>query len=75
MWKSGESLREIEDSVDYAKETKLIDGHSLDSFGGITLVSELEDEFDMSIEAAEMVPDNFNSAEAIWEMVKRLQEN
>lgn len=70
-----EILREIDDSVDYAKETKLIDGHILDSFGVITLVSELEDEFDISIEAAEMVPDNFNSAEAIWEMVKRLQEN
>ena len=70
-----EILREIDDRVDYAKETKLIDGHSLDAFGVITLVSELEDEFDISIEAAEMVPDNFNSAEAIWEMVKRLQEN
>ena len=70
-----EILREIDDSVDYAKETTLIDGHFLDSFGVITLVSDLEDEFDISIEAAEMVPDNFNSAEAIWEMVKRLQEN
>ena len=41
----------------------------------ITLVAELEDAFDISIEAAEMVPENFNSAGAIWEMVKRLQEN
>ena len=70
-----EILREIDDSVDYEKETELIDGHILDSFGVITLVSELEDEFDISIDAVEMVPANFNSAEAIWEMVKRLQEN
>lgn len=70
-----EILREIDDSVDYEKETELIDGHILDSFGVITLVSELEDEFDISIEAVEMVPANFNSAAAIWEMVKRLQEN
>lgn len=70
-----EILREIDDSVDYEKEMNLIDGHILDSFGVITLVAELEDEFDISIEAAEMVPENFNSAKAIWEMVKRLQEN
>ena len=70
-----EILREIDDSVDYENETSLIDGHILDSFGVITLVAELEDAFDVSIEAAEMVPENFNSAGAIWEMVKRLQEN
>lgn len=70
-----EILREIDDSVDYEKEMNLIDGHILDSFGVITLVAELEDEFDISIEAVEMVPENFNSAQAIWEMVKRLQEN
>ena len=70
-----EILREIDDSVDYEKETELIDGHILDSFGVITLVSELEDEFDISIDAVEMVSANFNSAAAIWEMVKRLQEN
>lgn len=70
-----EILREIDDSVDYENEMSLIDGHILDSFGVITLVAELEDEFDISIEAAEMVPENFNSAGAIWEMVKRLQEN
>ena len=70
-----EILREIDDSVDYEKETELIDGHILDSFGVITLVSVLEDEFDISIDAVEMVPANFNSAAAIWEMVKRLQEN
>ncbi|HJD46036.1 MAG TPA: acyl carrier protein [Candidatus Mediterraneibacter norfolkensis] len=69
-----EILREIDDSVDYENEMALIDGHILDSFGVITLVAELEDEFDISIEAAEMVAENFNSAGAIWEMVKRLQE-
>ena len=70
-----EILREIDDSVDYENEMSLIDWHILDSFGVITLVAELEDAFDISIEAAEMVPENFNSAGAIWEMVKRLQEN
>lgn len=70
-----EILNEIDDSVDYISEDKLIDDHILDSFGVITLVAELEDAFDISIDAAEMVPENFNSAGAIWNMVRRLQEN
>ena len=70
-----EILREIDDSIDYEKETALIDSQLLDSFGVITLVAELEENCDITIEAAEMVPENFNSAEAIWKMIQRLQEN
>ena len=70
-----EILREIDDSIDYEKETALIDSKLLDSFGVITLVAEREENFDITIEAAEMVPENFNSAEAIWKMIQRLQEN
>lgn len=68
-------LMEIVDSIDYENEKALIDGRLLDSFGVITLVSELEDAYDIEIEASEMIPDNFNSAEAIYKMVLRLQEN
>ena len=68
-------LREIDDSVDYENERTLIDDRLLDSFGVITLVAELEEAFDITIEAAEMTPENFNSAEAICKMTKRLQEN
>ena len=68
-------LMEIDDSIDYEKEKGLIDGRLLDSFGVITLVSELEEAYDIDIEASEMTPDNFNSAEAIYKMVVRLQEN
>ena len=68
-------LMEIDDSIDYENEKALIDGRLLDSFGVITLVSELEDAYDIEIEASEMIPNNFNSAEAIYKMVLRLQEN
>ena len=68
-------LREIDDSIDYEKEQALIDDRLLDSFGVITLVAELEEAFDIEIEASEMVPANFNSAQAIYNMVCRLQEN
>ena len=67
-------LNEIDDSIDFAKEERLIDGQLLDSFGVITLVAELEENFDITIEASEMVPENFNSAAAMWNMITRLQQ-
>ena len=70
-----EILRDIDDSVDYEKETALIDDHILDSFAIITLISEIEEAFDIEVAAAEMTPENFNSAAALWKMIERLQEN
>lgn len=75
MDKVMEILMNMDDSIDYEKEQALIDDHILDSFGVITLVSDLDEAFDISIEAGEMIPENFNSAQAIWNMVRRLQEN
>mgnify|MGYP004461299305 FL=1 len=70
-----EILNEIDDTIDYETEIGLIDDHLLDSFAIISLVSELEDAFDISIDAAEMTPENFNSAANLWKMVERLQED
>ena len=70
-----EILNEIDDTIDYETETGLIDDHLLDYFAIISLVSELEDAFDISIDAAEMTPENFNSAANLWKMVERLQED
>ncbi|MBQ3392102.1 MAG: acyl carrier protein [Lachnospiraceae bacterium] len=70
-----EILNDIDDSIDYENEKALIDDHLLDSFGIITLVSEIEERFDVEIDAAEMTPENFNSVEALWAMIQRLREN
>lgn len=68
-------LMEIDESIDWEKEKSLIDGRLLDSFGVISLISELEEAFDIEIDAAEMIPENLNSAEAMWKMIERLKEN
>ena len=70
-----EILRDIDDSVDYEKETALIDDHILDSFAIITLIGEIEETFDIEVAAAEMTPENFNSAASLWKMIERLREN
>lgn len=69
-----EILEEIEDGVDYENCTTLIDQGILDSLAIISLVAEIEDEFDVQIPTVEIVPANFNSAKAIWNLIVRLQE-
>lgn len=66
-------LSEIKPDVDFATETGLIDNTILDSFDIVQLVQELKDKFDIEISPAELVLENFNSAEAIWKMVQSLQ--
>ena len=68
-----EILNELDDSIDYETEEALIDDRIFNSFSVISLVAELEDVFGIRIEAGELVPENFNSARAIWAMVRRLQ--
>ena len=70
-----EILNDIDDTVNWEDETDLIDDRILDSFGVISLISELEDQFEIEIDASEIVPENFNSADAMWKMIQRLQEN
>ena len=69
-----EILNDIDDTVDWENETALIDDRILDSFGVISLISELEDQFEVEIDASEIVPENFNSADAMWKMIQRLEE-
>ena len=75
MKKLMEILMELDDSIDWENETALIDERILDSFGVISLISELEEQFDIEIEASEIIPQNPNSADAMWKMIQRLQEN
>ena len=70
-----EILNDLQPGVDFENETHLIDDHLLDSLSIISLVAELEDTFDVTIPAVEIIPDNFNSAEAMLEMLQRLRED
>ncbi|HEY9574836.1 MAG TPA: phosphopantetheine-binding protein [Lachnospiraceae bacterium] len=70
-----EILEEIQPDADYATCTTLIDDGILDSFAILSIVSELEDAFDISITPADIIPENFNSASALMDMVKRLQND
>ena len=67
-------LEGIESGVDYNNCTTLIDDNYLDSLAIISLVAEIEEEFEVQIPTVEIVPNNFNSVQAIWNLILRLQE-
>lgn len=67
-------LEEIRPDIDFKEETQLVDNGLLDSFDIVSIVSELNDHFDIAIRVSELSPENFNSAEAIYKMCTRLQE-
>ena len=67
-------LSEIVEDVDFDTCTTLIDGGILSSLDIIQLIGALNDEFDLSIPATEIVPENFNSVDAMVAMVARLSE-
>ncbi len=69
-----EILEDIRPDVDFKSCNTLIDDHILDSLAIISLIAEIEDEFDITIPTVEIAPRNFNSASAMWDMIKRLQE-
>jgi len=69
-----EILQGIRDDVDYYTEDALIDDGIFDSFDIVGLVSELKDEYDIDIIIDDLTPENFNSAENICALVKKLQD-
>ncbi len=69
-----EILEDIQPDVDFKTRTDLIDAHLLSSLSILSLIAELEDEFDITVPAVEVIPANFNSMQAMWDMIRRLQE-
>lgn len=70
-----EILEDIQPDVDFETTENLIDDHILSSLSILSLIAELEDEYDVTIPAVEIVPTNFNSAKAMWALIQRLQED
>lgn len=67
-----EILESLHPEVDFAITTDLIDGRIIDSFDIITLITEINDAFDVTIPAEEIIPENFNSAVALYALIEKL---
>ncbi|MBE6040887.1 MAG: acyl carrier protein [Clostridiales bacterium] len=68
-----EILKDIRPDADYDNCTTLIDDGYLESLDVVALVGELNDEFDVDITVDDLVPENFNSVDAMVNLVEELQ--
>ena len=67
-------LTEIRPDVEFENEKKLLDDGILDSFDIVSIISELNDAFEIHIRVNHLTSENFNSAEAIMALVISLQQ-
>lgn len=74
MEKLIELLKGIRPDVDFENEDALIDDGILDSFDVVSIISEIDDQFGVQIRINELDPENFNSAENIWQLIQKLKE-
>lgn len=67
-------LSDLHPDVDFEVEENLIDDMILDSFDIVTLISEISENFDVTISAEHIIPENFNSAKALYELIQKLED-
>jgi len=65
-----EILGSIRPDLDFENQDRLIDDKLLDSFSIISIISEINVVFDININAADILPENFNSVDAIWRLIE-----
>ncbi len=69
-----EILGSMHPEVDFSQNESLIDDGVLDSLDIVSLVAQIDEEFGVTLPAEEIVPENFNSAQALWALIVRLDE-
>ncbi len=67
-------LEELHPEVDFETCTTLVDDKIIDSFDIVSIISEINEEYDVVIPAEEIVPENFNSAKALYALILRLED-
>lgn len=69
-----EILEEMHPDEDFEDCRTLVTGKVLDSFDIITLISEINEAFDVVVSADKIVPENFDSLDALCELVHELMD-
>ena len=64
-------LNEIRSEFDFSSNTDFIKSGMLDSFDVVSLVSALDDEFKISIEGTDILPENFQSIDTIISLLTK----
>lgn len=69
-----EILSDLHPDIDFTTQENLIDDMILDSFDIVTLISEISENFDVTISAEHIIPKNFNSAQALYALIQKLED-
>ena len=69
-----EILTGIRSDIDFESNKKLIDDGLLESLDIVAIVGEFNEEFDVEISVEDLLPENFNSVDAVVELITRAQE-
>ncbi len=69
-----ELLERVRPGVDFENEKGLVDGAVLNSFDVVMIIGELNEHYDIDISVDDILPENFNSAEAILALIEDMQD-
>ena len=67
-------LKDIRSDVDFKNERHLITDEILTSFDIVSLVAEIQDKFDVNLDITDLTPENFETIDSIYELIKEKEE-
>jgi acyl carrier protein len=70
-----EILSSIRPDINFEEQKELMDQGILDSFDIVSIISDLNEEFNIHIRVTELKSENFNSVDALVLLVERLQKH
>ena len=69
--KISQILKEIRPEFNFDEDSNFIENGMLDSFDVVSLVTALDEEFKISIEGTDIIPENFSTLEAIFNLLDK----
>ena len=69
-----EILEDLRPEVDFENETALVTDGILDSFDIVSLVAQLNDEFDVTIGVDDLEPENFDTVDAMLALIEGMRD-
>ena len=73
MKKLLEIIEEIKPGVDFKNSKNMIEEGLIDSFDIITIITAINSEFDIDFTVADIMPENFETVETLYNTIERIK--